>query len=86
MGTIWVQHMRPPSELSLEELASIRENHVEDLGAPEWHVFDSEERYLGVVTMPEQFTPRWFPGRWYTPENRSRLDGSLAPEHRGRLS
>lgn len=60
MGTIWVQHMRPPSELSDEELASIRENHMEDLGAPEWHVFDSEERYLGVVTMPEQFTPSLF--------------------------
>ena len=42
-------HMRPPSELSDEELASIREDHMEDLGAPEWHVFDSEERYVGVV-------------------------------------
>ncbi len=33
---------------------------MEDLGAPEWHVFDSEERYLGLVTMPEQFTPSLF--------------------------
>ena len=33
---------------------------MEDLDAPEWHVFDSEERYLGVVTMPEQFTPSPF--------------------------
>ena len=61
MGSIWVQHMRSPSELSDEELASIRENHMmEDLGAPEWDVFDGEGRYLGVVTMPERFTPSLF--------------------------
>lgn len=36
MDTIWVQHMRPPSELNVEELASIRENHMEGVGAPEW--------------------------------------------------
>jgi hypothetical protein len=61
MGSIWVQHMRSPSALSDEELASIRENHMmEDLGAPEWDVFDSEGRYLGVVTMPDRFTPSLF--------------------------
>ena len=42
-------HQRPPSELGDEELASVREDHMEDLGAPEWHGFDSEERYLGYV-------------------------------------
>ena len=57
MGTIWVQHIRPPSELSDDELASVRETHMEDLGAPEWDVFDAEGRFLGVVTMPERFTP-----------------------------
>jgi hypothetical protein len=61
MGSIWVQHMRSPSALSDEESASIRENHMmEDLGAPEWDVFDSEGRYLGVVTMPDRFTPSLF--------------------------
>ncbi len=35
-GTIWVQHMRSPSEFSEEELASVRVDHPEDLGAAEW--------------------------------------------------
>jgi hypothetical protein len=59
-GTMWVQHMRSPSELSEEELASVREDHLEDLGGPEWDVFDSEGRYLGVVTMPDRFSPSLF--------------------------
>jgi hypothetical protein len=60
-GTIWVQRMRRPSELSDVELASIRESHLnEDLGAPGWDVFDREGRYLGVVKMPDQFTPSVF--------------------------
>jgi hypothetical protein len=59
-GTIWVQHMRPPSELSEEELASVREDHPEDLGAAEWDVFDGDGRYLGVVRMPDRFAPSLF--------------------------
>ena len=27
------------------------------IGSPEWEIFDSEGRYLGVVTLPEHFTP-----------------------------
>ena len=60
MGTILVQHTRPPSELSDEELASVRETHMADLGAPGWDVFDGEGRFLGIVTMPERFTPSLF--------------------------
>ena len=60
MGTIWVQPMRMPSELSEEEWASLRADHSEDLGAPEWDVFDAEGRFLGVVTMPERFAPSLF--------------------------
>ncbi len=60
LGTIWVQHTRPPSALSEEELASIRGQHTEDFGAPEWEVFDSEGRFLGVVVMPERFRPLLF--------------------------
>ncbi len=62
MGTIWVQHWRPYSEFSVEELASVREGHYEDLGAPEWDVFDAEGRFLGVVTMPGRFAPSLFRG------------------------
>lgn len=59
-STLWVQHMRPPSELNEEELASVREDHMEDLGGAEWDVFDREGRYLGIVTMPERFSPSLF--------------------------
>jgi hypothetical protein len=61
-GTLWVQHMRPPSELNEEELASVREDHMEDLGGFDWDVFDGEGRYLGIVTMPERFSPSLFRG------------------------
>jgi hypothetical protein len=50
MGSVWVQHMRSPSELSDEELASIRENHMmEDLGAPEWDAFDARRRCFATT-------------------------------------
>jgi hypothetical protein len=28
-----------------------------DQGSDEWDVFDSEGRYLGIVTMPDRFSP-----------------------------
>jgi hypothetical protein len=59
-GTIWVQHVQKPSELSEEELESY--NLIEDSGAPDWDVFDSEGRFLGVVSMPKRFAPRVFIG------------------------
>ena len=55
-GSIWVQHIQSPSTLSEEELASW--NLVEDIGSRDWDVFDSEGRFLGVVTMPPRFAPR----------------------------
>jgi len=61
VGTIWVQHVQPPSELSDETLASSRQDHVvENFGAPGWEVFDRDGRFLGVVDMPEQFKPILF--------------------------
>lgn len=57
-GTVWVQHIQPASELSEEEFAAF--NPIEDTGAPEWDVFDSQGRFLGVVTMPRRFSPRLF--------------------------
>ena len=59
-GTIWVQRVQAASDLTEEE----RENYnlIEDSGAPEWDVFDSEGRYLGIVRMPDRFAPRIFRG------------------------
>ncbi|UCC73173.1 MAG: hypothetical protein JSV86_01000 [Gemmatimonadota bacterium] len=69
--TIWVQHVRPVSELSDAEretlgtlsliqriITTLRDFH----GAPDWDVFDAEGRYLGVVAMPERFAPKIFRG------------------------
>ena len=60
LGTIWVQHIQTAAGLSAEELENY--NLIEDAGAPDWDVFDSEGRYLGVVTMPPRFSPRLFLG------------------------
>lgn len=55
-GTMWVQHIQSPSELSEEEMAAF--NFIEDIGAKDWDVFDADGRFLGVVTMPPRFSPR----------------------------
>ncbi len=59
-GTIWVQHIQAASELSEEELEAY--NLIEDAGARDWDVFDSEGRLLGVISMPPRFAPRIFRG------------------------
>jgi hypothetical protein len=56
-GTTWAQHVRPISDLLAEE-----EPDFNDPGAPEWDVFDSDGRFLGVVTMPPGFIPMDFRG------------------------
>ncbi len=60
-GTIWVQRVQPPSQMSEAELSTLDPYWNEDeASAPDWDVFDSEGRYLGVVTMPRLFTPKIF--------------------------
>jgi hypothetical protein len=56
-GTIWVQREWPVSDLLEQE-----EPDFNNPGSPEWDVFDSEGRLLGVVTMPLRFTPTEFRG------------------------
>jgi len=60
VGTIWVQRILPISQLDEGALASFAS--TEDIGAPGWDVFDAQGRYLGVVDMPQGFTPRLFRG------------------------
>ena len=54
--TLWVQRIQ-----SAADMAQGSEEEVEfdpqDLGSPEWEVFDAEGRFLGVVTMPDRFRP-----------------------------
>jgi len=58
VGTIWVQHVQPASELTEEELESY--DLLQDAGARDWDVFDAEGKFLGVVSMPPRFAPRVF--------------------------
>lgn len=63
-GTLWIQRVRYLGDLSEEELGSF--NPTLDQGSPKWDVFDSEGRYLGVVELPDRFTPFTVKGdRWY---------------------
>ncbi len=57
-GTFWVQHYRSVGDMSDEELENY--NVLEESGAPDWDVFNSEGRFLGRVTMPDRFAPRVF--------------------------
>jgi hypothetical protein len=57
-GSIWVQHLRPPAEVTEEELETY--DMTQDIGSRDWDVFDPDGRYMGVVTMPDRFTPRAF--------------------------
>lgn len=55
-GSLWVQHLRPPAQVTDEELETY--DMTQDIGSRDWDVFDPEGRYLGVVTMLPRFTPR----------------------------
>lgn len=54
-GSIWVQHLQVPSELSDEERENF--NPQLGLGSPTWDVFDPEGRFMGELRMPERFQP-----------------------------
>jgi len=54
-GTLWVQRVDPDDAIdpaAFEDLQNLQ------VGSPAWDVFDAEGRYLGIVEMPERFTPR----------------------------
>ncbi len=52
-GSVWVQHFR-----SGDELAGEGETFdIQDMGSPDWGVFDADGRYLGTVTFPGRYQP-----------------------------
>lgn len=59
-GSLWVQRILRPSDLSAEEKEDF--NPLQNMGSPDWDVFDGEGRYLGVVGMPYHFQPLGFSG------------------------
>jgi hypothetical protein len=54
-GSLWVQRV-----LSAERAADGDDFSLEDLGAPEWDIFDRDGRLMGVVTLPSRFQPSRF--------------------------
>jgi hypothetical protein len=55
-GNLWVQRIR-----SARDMAGGAEEEVEfdpqAIGSPEWEVYDTDGRFLGIVTLPERFAP-----------------------------
>ena len=56
-GTIWVQRVKPVSQLSDDDL-----ENWQSARSAEWDVFDRDGRFLGTVAMPQRFTPMQFRG------------------------
>ena len=54
--TLWVQRIRSSKDMA-EGAEEGFEFDAQDIGSPEWEVFDPEGRYLGVVELPEGFQP-----------------------------
>lgn len=53
--SLWVQRMGVPSDMTADEQENW--NPLLDQGSDEWDVFDGDGRYLGVVSMPDRFSP-----------------------------
>jgi hypothetical protein len=53
-GTVWVQRVDPETALDPDDFTDLQSLQP---GSPAWDVFDDRGRYLGVVDMPERFTP-----------------------------
>jgi hypothetical protein len=54
--TLWAQRIRSARDMA-QDAGEDFEFDPQAIGSPEWEVFDAEGRYLGVVTLPENFTP-----------------------------
>ncbi|MGD2122777.1 MAG: 6-bladed beta-propeller [Gemmatimonadota bacterium] len=64
-STLWVQRVRPVSELlNLEEpdVFDMTSRDFLDVGSRDWDVFNQEGRFLGTLLMPPRFTPHVFRG------------------------
>ena len=59
-GSIWVQHLQTPDELTPEELAAF--DPQSGFGSSTWDVFDPSGRFLGSLDMPDRFQPLRFQG------------------------
>ena len=56
-NTLWMQQVQTAADMG-EDV----EFNPQDIGSPRWDVFDRDGRYLGVVTLPDRYTPLHFIG------------------------
>jgi hypothetical protein len=58
--TLWVQRVQSARDMAEEagEEAEYSPFDPQDIGSAEWDLFDREGRYLGVVALPERYSPR----------------------------
>lgn len=55
-GTLWVQQIRSAKDMAEGQEEGF-EFDAQDIGSPDWEVFDDQGRYLGLVTLPDRFQP-----------------------------
>jgi len=55
-GNLWVQRIRSARDMTAGAEEEI-EFDPQNIGSPEWEIFDQEGRFLGVVTLPDRFNP-----------------------------
>jgi len=56
-GTLWVQRIRSARDMAEAAGEEEVEFNPQDIGSPDWEVFDGQGRFLGVVSLPNLFRP-----------------------------
>jgi len=56
-GVLWVQRIQSARDMAEAAGEEEVEFNPQDVGSPEWEVYDPEGRFLGVVNLPERFRP-----------------------------
>lgn len=65
-GTLWVQQVRPTSDLAAEEVEAERGVYPWPYGSTQWDVLDAEGRYLGVAEITDDLSlPLFYGDRLY---------------------
>jgi len=67
--TLWMQRLVTP-----QEMAETGTFDLQNFGSDDWDVFDGQGRYLGVMPMPERFTPLRVAGDAFWGVQRDELD------------
>jgi len=77
-GTVWIQGIRTADDVSDSE----EDFNIQDMGSDEWDIFDSEGRYLGVLTLPTKFQPLRVDGDTFWGVQRDEFDVNSVVRYR----